>query len=371
MAALSERGNPLLAHSLVSLWPRCFHLYAMSAPLFSKPSALQPASSSSDETDEPIVNVPPQERITLHEFYDLLQDAQRFCVEKKLLPDLNRVFKCTTCFAQMKPKAGKPNIYECTARTRCCSVSMKKGTVFEGSHLSTERVLELFYFFTLEFTYDQAIQLSIRSDTMYTRETIHRWYRVCRENVKRWMDISYFENPIGGPGTSVQIDESKVGHWKYNRGSWIDGHCVFGAIEEGTRKIRILACPGNKRDRGTLEPIIHEYLAAGTRVVSDQWKAYDWIGVTPTYSHDTVNHSVEFVHYNPDGSNINTNLIESTWRPMKDFFRKPKVGGEDFLLHLKRKNLFNSLMAIFAFFYKPELMKPIYEGPASSIDLPE
>ena len=34
----------------------------------------------------------------------------------------------------------------------------------------------------------------------------------------------------------VEIDESKFGKRKYNRGRMVDGHWVFGGIERGTTK---------------------------------------------------------------------------------------------------------------------------------------
>ena len=41
---------------------------------------------------------------------------------------------------------------------------------------------------------------------------------------------------IGGPGKVVEIDESKFGRRKYNRGRYQEGHWVFGGVERGTSK---------------------------------------------------------------------------------------------------------------------------------------
>ena len=38
---------------------------------------------------------------------------------------------------------------------------------------------------------------------------------------------------IGGPGVYVQIDETKAGSRKYNKGRIIDGQWIFGGIEGG------------------------------------------------------------------------------------------------------------------------------------------
>ena len=36
--------------------------------------------------------------------------------------------------------------------------------------------------------------------------------------------------PISGPGTTVEIDESKFGKMKYHKGRYIEGQWVFGGI---------------------------------------------------------------------------------------------------------------------------------------------
>ena len=58
-------------------------------------------------------------------------------------------------------------------------------------------------------------------------------------NFIREVCAEYFkQNPvvIDGPGIEVEIDESKFGRRKYNRGRWQEGHWVFGGIERTTGK---------------------------------------------------------------------------------------------------------------------------------------
>lgn len=71
------------------------------------------------------------------------------------------------------------------------------------------------------------------------------------------------------------------------------------------------------RRRATLEPLIHQNILPGTRVISDGWLAYSQIeqiggGV---YTHDVVIHDDNFV--DPADSNIHTLLIESLWKNKK------------------------------------------------------
>ena len=63
---------------------------------------------------------------------------------------------------------------------------------------------------------------------------------------------------IGGPGKTVQIDESKVGNRKYHRGHRVEGQWVFGGIEEDTRKCFLV--PVEDRSEATLLPIIREWI---------------------------------------------------------------------------------------------------------------
>ena len=77
----------------------------------------------------------------------------------------------------------------------------------------------------------------------------------------------FISNPvrIGGPGIEVEIDESKFGRRKYNRGRWQEGHWVFGGIERIT----------------------------GSSFLVEVRRAYSTLG-TLGYTHYTVNHSVNF-----------------------------------------------------------------------------
>ena len=65
---------------------------------------------------------------------------------------------------------------------------------------------------------------------------------------------SFCSEKIGGPGTTVQIDESKVGKRKYHRRHRVEGQWVSGGIEEECRK-RFLVLVED-RTEATLLPII-------------------------------------------------------------------------------------------------------------------
>ena len=55
------------------------------------------------------------------------------------------------------------------------------------------------------------------------------WYNFAREVC---LQIAILDNEqIGGPGIVDEIDDSKFGKRKYNRGRKVDGCWVFGGIE--------------------------------------------------------------------------------------------------------------------------------------------
>jgi transposase-like protein len=129
---------------------------------------------------------------------------------------------------------------------------------------------------------------------------------------------------IAGPGHTVEIDESKFGKRKHNRGRAVDGVWVFGGIDTTTRETFFVPVPD--RSAATLIPIIEDNILKDTTVISDCWKAYNTVG-SKGYQHLTVNHSLHFV--DPDG--IHTNTIESHWRVLKRSVL-PKNGTQKSLL---------------------------------------
>ena len=159
------------------------------------------------------------------------------------------------------------------------------------------------------------------------------WCNFCREVC----EVIVFDESerIGGPGKTVQIDESKFGKRKYHRGHHVEGQWVFGGIEGDSRKCFLVAV--EKRDEATLLPIIRRWIEPGTKIISDCWKAYIKLE-NHGYEHATVNHSKEFV--NEDGEH--TNKIEGHWRQAKCVL--PKFGV--------RKHLFSTYLAEFIWRYK-------------------
>ena len=55
-------------------------------------------------------------------------------------------------------------------------------------------------------------------------------------------------------------------------------------------KVFLAICPGNKRDRPTLEALILKHVNIGSTIYTDGWRAYMNLG-THGYSWESVNHT--------------------------------------------------------------------------------
>ena len=152
-------------------------------------------------------------------------------------------------------------------------------------------------------------ETALHEETTST-ETVIDWYNYCRE-VFADRIMTQHARPIGGPGTTVEIDESKFGKMKYHKGRYIEGQWVFGGICRETKACFLV--PVERRDKETLLPIIRAQILPGTRVMSDMWKAYDCLK-DEGYHHLTVNHRLNFL--DPD-TLAHTQRIESTWWGVK------------------------------------------------------
>lgn len=103
-------------------------------------------------------------------------------------------------------------------------------------------------------------------------------------------------------------------------------------IEDGSDDFRLEICPDNLRTTDILIPIIQKHVKVDSIIRTDYWKSYLAL---PNYGyiHQRVNHSdPENRFFNPDG--IHTQRIESSWRPIKDYFRSKAIPDERFADHV-------------------------------------
>ena len=99
-----------------------------------------------------------------------------------------------------------------------------------------------------------------------------------------------------------------------------EGYWVFSGVEVGTDNCFLEVLPLNHRDAGTLLPLIQQWVLPGSRIVTDQWAAYNGIANLPQgYQHVTVNHSTHFVDPN---TGVHTQKVEGLWSLVKRKYRR-------------------------------------------------
>ena len=98
---------------------------------------------------------------------------------------------------------------------------------------------------------------------------------------------------LGGPGKTVEVDETKIGKRKSQKGRLVEGQWIFGMVQ---------------RDSGGMR-----YVAPGTTIISDCWGGYNKLEAEG-FDHLTVNHSQNCV--DPQ-SGAHTQKIEASCRAIK------------------------------------------------------
>lgn len=117
----------------------------------------------------------------------------------------------------------------------------------------------------------------------------------------------------------MQIDETKVGKRKDNRGKRRKGIWILGIISEEERG-RVVLEVIEGRDHESIIPIIKKHVAPGTTIKTDCLATYD-ILKRLGFNHAPVNHSLYLVE---PWTGLNTNLIEGSWFHFKASL--PKAG---------------------------------------------
>ena len=156
-------------------------------------------------------------------------------------------------------------VYRCTNRRYNHNQFIRHCSWFSGSHLSFKQILKSTYYWVYKIPQNFVEEeLKIGSCS-----TLVDWYNFAREVC---LHIAILDNEqIGGPGIVVEVDESKFGKRKYNRGRKVDGCWVFGGIERVGKKCFFEIV--EDRSAETLIPLIKKYIKKGSIIHSDCWKS--------------------------------------------------------------------------------------------------
>lgn len=171
-------------------------------------------------------------------------------------------------------------------------------------------------------------QTQAMNATGHSPNTITAFYSHFRRLVSTTLEDE--DATIGGTGIIVEIDETKLGKRKYNRGHRVDGVWILVGVERSTdRKVFLERVVD--RSAATLEDVIRRHVLPGSIVHTDLWKGYSSLGSNLDLVHRTVNHSIGFKDYE---TGVHTNTVEGTNNGLKIHIR-PRNRTADVDEHLE------------------------------------
>ncbi|GAA4750203.1 IS1595 family transposase [Sphingomonas daechungensis] len=239
---------------------------------------------------------------TLRQFQD------RFPTEDSCLDHLFQVrYAGTDC-----PKCGRPVKYSRVKGRRSyqcqwCANNLypTAGTPFDRTRTSLRDWFYVMFLFTT--TRNGVAAKKVQRDIGVTYKTA---WRMCHE-VRKYMGMLDSNDPLGGVGETVQIDETYIGGKSKADGTsrMTSKHVVMGMLECGGELITKVV-PGNSKHQ--LLPVVQEHVLPGTTVHTDTLRSY--MGLKDMgYRHDKVNHTFEYV----SKTGCHTNTIEGFWNILK------------------------------------------------------
>lgn len=235
------------------------------------------------------------EKMTLDDFIMLWNEK---CNEK--LKSMSR----KRCLGAMGIVKGT-NMVKCRRKTCRKYDVFIKCNLFVNKKLSDETVLKIIYLWCCETKTKSICNISgVSRQAVY--RVLKKFYNILDE-LKEFYILK-----LGGEDIIVEIDESKFGKRKYNRGHKVDGVWIVGLVEK-TEQRKIILLPVRKRNANTLIQICLNNVYLKSVVQTDCWKGYNNLSQFG-FVHKTVNHSL---YFKDPLTQVHTNTIEGNWSALK------------------------------------------------------
>jgi len=198
---------------------------------------------------------------TLGRLLSTYENTFNLCCEDGLIKNS---CSCPSCRSVLKLTHDRRSEHTSPVVFRCTNNNCKKqyisifdGTFSEGgAKLSLVQILVFVSVFCggrsgNAPSYEDIRFHSQTGPTKLSSETIADWLSFCREVC---LETVSRETPtlIGGSGLTVEIDESKFGKRKYNKGRLLERQWVVRGICRETKVIFLAVCPKNKCDAATM-----------------------------------------------------------------------------------------------------------------------
>ncbi|HLK12448.1 MAG TPA: IS1595 family transposase [Candidatus Binatia bacterium] len=238
---------------------------------------------------------------------------------------------CPTCGSREVSFLSTRRLWKCKNDHAKRQFSIKVGTIMEDSPIGLDKWLPAIWLITNckngISSYEVARGLKITQKSA--------WFMLHR--IRLAMQTGSFEK-IGGPGSTVEVDETYIGgaarsmnrkrRVKAMRGRGsayaTPRAIVLGMLERGGR-VRVRAL--KRATRWDLWGGIKDFVEPETELHTDELVAYKGIDADDEYAHKVVNHTMTYVE-----GNVHTNGIENFWSLLKRAIRGTYVSVEPFHL---------------------------------------
>ena len=133
-----------------------------------------------------------------------------------------------------------------------------------------------------------------------------------RHMIRAYMASLDSDDPMGGPGSTVEIDETLVGGSVSGKGSGYKGNktCVVGMLERGGELVTRIV---EGRHKAAMRGLIHQHVLPGTTVNTDEFGGYYGLDACG-FDHVTVNHKAG-QYATKAGAGVN--VVEGFWAQLK------------------------------------------------------
>jgi len=168
---------------------------------------------------------------------------------------------------------------------------------------------------------------------VWDEDTASKWHKFFRQMVAQMLDHDKEENMLGGYDENgepiiVEVDETKMGKRKYNKGRRVTASWVIGMVER-TRQRRTAWVVVQQRDASVCTAVIKKFIKPGSIIHSDMWGGYNPIkNMGMNYTHRRLCHKKEFVNMK-DGFKTHTQTIEGNNGAVKKAIPVHKRSGAD------------------------------------------
>lgn len=246
--------------------------------------------------------------MNLRKLYKIVNDEKTAIDFLKQHELLHSRRPCPSGFAHDMKYQNEQKLWRCGSE-KCGrkAFGVGAGTWFHNVHLPLTDAVAFMYF----WAHEQATLKTCKRELNMSGKTFVDWSMFMRE-VCMWK-LEKTKKKIGGPGLTVEIDESVFARRKYNVGRIVKEQWVLGGICRETRDVFMVCVPNRKGD--TLRAEIVDWVEPGTRVITDKWKAYDQLQ-RQGWAHKSVNHTYNFVC--PEDQSVHTQTVERLWRSAKE-----------------------------------------------------